>query len=380
MSEPGGRAPRRQAAGDDVARRRGRGAEARSARARWGTPGRSTPWRRACSSSGWVERRGCCGSSARSPRPTRAPRGWGSRPTTLDAEGEVTAERPVTATESDIRDAMASLLGDSLQVPPAYSAVKVGGRKLYEAARARRGPRGAGPPDPRRRVRADRAARPRRRLPGHVLRRDLRAGAPGRCRLRARVRRAPHASASHGDRRARRRPTAVEPSMVGDAAAAGAGGGAPPAPGARAPRRRSRRVTAGSSGRPASQGPYAVFAPDGHVDRRLRRRRPEGAPAGDPGALGVNAAASVTRPGIGSPDGRGGGALGPERVALRVVRRLAPDRGRDLRVRHPEVRGLRGGVEGDHQPHADRDGRPSSRPRSSTSSRTGGRTWRRSPA
>ena len=29
----------------------------------------------------------------------------------------------------------ASLVGDSLQTPPAYSAVKVGGRKLYEAAR-----------------------------------------------------------------------------------------------------------------------------------------------------------------------------------------------------------------------------------------------------
>jgi tRNA pseudouridine55 synthase len=59
----------------------------------------------------------------------------GIETTTLDAEGEVTADRPVTATEADIRDAMSSLLGDSLQVPPAYSAVKVGGRKLYEAAR-----------------------------------------------------------------------------------------------------------------------------------------------------------------------------------------------------------------------------------------------------
>ena len=30
---------------------------------------------------------------------------------------------------------MAALVGDSMQTPPAYSAVKVGGRKLYEAAR-----------------------------------------------------------------------------------------------------------------------------------------------------------------------------------------------------------------------------------------------------
>ena len=31
---------------------------------------------------------------------------------------------------------MRALVGESLQRPPAYSAVKVGGRKLYEAARA----------------------------------------------------------------------------------------------------------------------------------------------------------------------------------------------------------------------------------------------------
>jgi tRNA pseudouridine55 synthase len=59
----------------------------------------------------------------------------GVETTTLDADGEVTAERSVTATEAEVRVAMASLVGDSMQLPPAYSAVKVGGRKLYEAAR-----------------------------------------------------------------------------------------------------------------------------------------------------------------------------------------------------------------------------------------------------
>jgi tRNA pseudouridine55 synthase len=54
---------------------------------------------------------------------------------TLDAEGEITHRRPVSATEAEVRDAMSSLVGDSMQRPPAYSAVKVGGRKLYEAAR-----------------------------------------------------------------------------------------------------------------------------------------------------------------------------------------------------------------------------------------------------
>jgi tRNA pseudouridine55 synthase len=59
----------------------------------------------------------------------------GIETTTLDAEGDVTVEREVTASASDVREAMASLVGESMQRPPTYSAVKVGGRKLYEAAR-----------------------------------------------------------------------------------------------------------------------------------------------------------------------------------------------------------------------------------------------------
>ncbi len=54
---------------------------------------------------------------------------------TLDAEGEIVRESPVTASEADVRDAMRALVGESSQRPPAYSAVKVGGRKLYRAAR-----------------------------------------------------------------------------------------------------------------------------------------------------------------------------------------------------------------------------------------------------
>ena len=59
----------------------------------------------------------------------------GIETTTLDADGEVTAVLPVAVRTDDVREAMASLVGDSMQLPPAYSAVKVGGRKLYEAAR-----------------------------------------------------------------------------------------------------------------------------------------------------------------------------------------------------------------------------------------------------
>ena len=59
----------------------------------------------------------------------------GVETTTLDAEGEVTRESSVEAGAGDVARAMASLVGDSMQTPPAYSAVKVGGRKLYDAAR-----------------------------------------------------------------------------------------------------------------------------------------------------------------------------------------------------------------------------------------------------
>jgi tRNA pseudouridine55 synthase len=55
---------------------------------------------------------------------------------TLDADGEEVRRREVHVAPETVRTAMASLVGGSLQRPPAYSAVKVGGRKLYEAARA----------------------------------------------------------------------------------------------------------------------------------------------------------------------------------------------------------------------------------------------------
>jgi tRNA pseudouridine55 synthase len=59
----------------------------------------------------------------------------GIETTTLDADGEVTRETDVEVTEAEVRAAVAALVGDTMQTPPAYSAVKVGGTKLYEAAR-----------------------------------------------------------------------------------------------------------------------------------------------------------------------------------------------------------------------------------------------------
>lgn len=55
---------------------------------------------------------------------------------TLDAEGTVVATHEVAASRDDVLAAAGRLVGDRLQAPPAFSAVKVGGRKLYEAARA----------------------------------------------------------------------------------------------------------------------------------------------------------------------------------------------------------------------------------------------------
>ncbi len=54
---------------------------------------------------------------------------------TQDATGTVVARAPVEADEAAIRAAMAALTGDILQVPPMYSAVKRGGRRMYDLAR-----------------------------------------------------------------------------------------------------------------------------------------------------------------------------------------------------------------------------------------------------
>ena len=59
----------------------------------------------------------------------------GEETDTLDADGEIVRTAPVDVSLGEVERACASLVGESMQTPPAYSAVKVGGRKLYEAAR-----------------------------------------------------------------------------------------------------------------------------------------------------------------------------------------------------------------------------------------------------
>jgi tRNA pseudouridine55 synthase len=54
---------------------------------------------------------------------------------TLDAEGVETARVPMAVTRADVTAALDAFRGVITQVPPMTSAVKVGGRKLYEIAR-----------------------------------------------------------------------------------------------------------------------------------------------------------------------------------------------------------------------------------------------------
>ncbi len=54
---------------------------------------------------------------------------------TQDITGRVTKECPVTCTEEEIREIIAGFVGVYPQVPPMYSALKVGGKKLCDLAR-----------------------------------------------------------------------------------------------------------------------------------------------------------------------------------------------------------------------------------------------------
>lgn len=61
---------------------------------------------------------------------------FGTTTSTLDAEGEVTGRFEMAVDEASLRAAMATFPGDRMQTPPMVSAVKIGGRKLYDIARS----------------------------------------------------------------------------------------------------------------------------------------------------------------------------------------------------------------------------------------------------
>lgn len=67
----------------------------------------------------------------------RATVAFGAATDTEDAEGRVVAEGdPSALTEEGVRAALGRFVGEIDQVPPMFSAVRVGGRRLHEAARA----------------------------------------------------------------------------------------------------------------------------------------------------------------------------------------------------------------------------------------------------
>lgn len=54
---------------------------------------------------------------------------------TLDASGRITAKREANVDSSQLEDCLKQFTGEIMQVPPMYSALKVGGEPLYKLAR-----------------------------------------------------------------------------------------------------------------------------------------------------------------------------------------------------------------------------------------------------
>lgn len=59
----------------------------------------------------------------------------GVKTDTQDQSGTVLEEKPVSCTPEEVQTCIQSFLGEQMQVPPMYSALKVQGKKLYELAR-----------------------------------------------------------------------------------------------------------------------------------------------------------------------------------------------------------------------------------------------------
>jgi tRNA pseudouridine55 synthase len=65
---------------------------------------------------------------------------FGEARDTDDADGQVIATSPVRPSDAEIEAALPAFRGDIMQVPPAFSAVKVAGERAYDMAREGRAP------------------------------------------------------------------------------------------------------------------------------------------------------------------------------------------------------------------------------------------------
>jgi tRNA pseudouridine55 synthase len=64
----------------------------------------------------------------------------GQTSTTGDAEGEKQAVSDKVPTEEQIKEVLATFVGDSMQTPPAFSAIKINGQRAYKLARSGKAP------------------------------------------------------------------------------------------------------------------------------------------------------------------------------------------------------------------------------------------------
>ena len=62
--------------------------------------------------------------------------GFGAQTDTLDAEGRIVAESGILPTRAEVEAIMPAFTGGIAQMPPAYSALKVDGKRAYDLARA----------------------------------------------------------------------------------------------------------------------------------------------------------------------------------------------------------------------------------------------------
>ena len=207
----------------------------------------------------------------------------GEETDTLDADGAIVRSAPVDVSRADVERACAALTGESMQTPPAYSAVKVGGRKLYDAARS--GDVLEAPPRP---IRVD--VFEVSGFDGRDV--DVRITCSGGTYVRALVADVGRALGC-GAHLARLRRTAIGPFRVEDARPPGEGEPLPleravgHLPSVRLDADEARAASHGRVLGPAGiEGPYAVFAPDGALTGIYRdagaSARPEVVLASDP--------------------------------------------------------------------------------------------------
>jgi tRNA pseudouridine55 synthase len=188
----------------------------------------------------------------------------GAETSTLDAEGQVTREAPVEAiSDAAIDAAMAIKVGARAQRPPAFSAVKVGGRTMHEAAR-----KGELLEAPARIVRVDRFERTAREGPDVSFVCEVSGGTYVRV-LAADV----GAALGCGAHLTALRRTAIGPFSVDEATAPADPGELAPLDRAvahlpRLPLEREEAIAASHGrilGPAAIEGPYGVYDPDGRL-------------------------------------------------------------------------------------------------------------------